>query len=171
MRALWSDRQNCAHNVSQNLNVSGASLIFRHQALPNPQGVRAISAKFPAYPRVSPRVFSLGFEGGNALFHPTLRVEEPRPTGWSFLPQWGPSNVVDPAEWLKHGLLNQGSEALCFYSKNVSKSQPSLNSSKSAPPKFSRLTQRIVQDFYFRSNLKRQNKNIKKDEITLEGYS
>ena len=29
MRALWSDRQDCSHNVSQKLNVSGAFLIHR----------------------------------------------------------------------------------------------------------------------------------------------
>ena len=28
LRALWSDRPNCSHNVSQKLNISGAFLIL-----------------------------------------------------------------------------------------------------------------------------------------------
>ena len=35
MRALWSDRPNCSHNVSQKLNVSGAFLILSSKIAEN----------------------------------------------------------------------------------------------------------------------------------------
>ena len=53
--------------------------------------------------------------------------------------QWGRSNLVDPAEWPKIGLLNRdlGSILSVFPRKN-SKTQGSLNFLQSGPRKFTK---------------------------------
>ena len=55
--------------------------------------------------------------------------------------QWGRSNVVDPAEWPKIGLLNRGFGSILSLfpgKKKNSKTQRSLNFLQSGPQKFTK---------------------------------
>ena len=60
--------------------------------------------------------------------------------GWHCL-QWGRSNLVDPTECSKIGLLNRGFGSVFLFSpRKSSKTQGSLNFLQSGPPKFTKLT-------------------------------